>query len=297
MKTGFDALPHLETYFRDLGNPDPDVLEVLKSIDTIRVALDSPADWSADLFLLSALDPFQSDFDRRQVEERASEITAACSRCLREALWLRDHLPTHWEGKFQRGGRRFVEKNLAIPELKRLQRALEARPLDESRVRRALEKLALANALSGSDDPETGFIAPDPVHQPTLLLRHWIAQRLLVERFTEIGLDRTLQMLHEKWLRLRAERAKPDGADGELLADMRRLIGHFFEKQGPTDLTADGPRRWSVTGELGEVLGWLSEKADGRYELIDEWGLPVAYHVRRQRNNELVDIFGLSVSE
>lgn len=274
MKTTFDPLPHLETYFKDIGNPNPDPLEVLKAVDTVRVALDSP-EWSTDLFLLSCL---EVEGNRRD----PGELAVATRRCVEESLWLRDHLPSPWKERIGRGEKKFIEKNLALPELKKLSRTLHQDEISVARVQRSLEKLVIAAPLGSSG----------PLHQPTMILRHVLAQRLLVHQLFQEGLDKTLDLLHKKWLDLRAKDHVP--AD-KLLEEMKALISKVYSASPDLKIAATGAGQWSILGEVGEVLGWLHQGPGARYELTDEYGLPVAYHVRRNQKSDFIDDFGLSI--
>lgn len=261
-------------YFKDIGNPNPDPLEVLKAVDTVRLALDTP-EWSTDLFLLSCL---EVEGDRRDI----GELAAATRRCVEESLWLRDHLPSPWNERIGRGEKKFIEKNLALPELKKLSRSLHQDDASITRVQRSLEKLVIAAPLGSSG----------PLHQPTMILRHILAQRLLVHQLFQEGLDRTLDLLHKKWLDLRA---KDQIAPDKLFEEMKALINKVYNSNPDLKVAATAPGQWSVLGEVGEVLGWLQQSSGGRYELTDEYGLPVAYHVRRNQKSDFIDDFGLSI--
>lgn len=278
VKLNFDPLPFLIAYFQDSENPNPALEDVLSAIAVVRAGLDSPTDWSDRAFMNFCLDPATGLL-------KIDELRTAVDRCLNESVWLRDRLPSP-RGRSSSGQRRFLDKALALPELKRLARTLRDDNPDPARVTKELDRLTSIPTLDYVVDE-----AVIPIHQPAMILRHALAQRLLVRHLQTQGLDKTLAALHAKWETV--EQTLPSSSD--LRDEMIKLIRQAYEdKHDAISVQADGRRSWSVLGDLGEILGWLHEGPRG-YELRDEWGLPVAFHVRRAgaARGELVDTMGL----
>lgn len=286
----FDPVPHLESYFRDLNNPNPDFYEILRAMEIIRRGLDSPTDWSNDEFLVTCLvHPGQPDHG-----SSPEELQSAVARCLEETLWLRTRLPG--AERFNSGQRRFYDKAFAIDELKRLRRTLQSKA-DQARVEATFLKLFAVTPLDTAysrEDWDLLHAGGKPastfsLNQPVMILRHVLAQRLLLERFLNLGLAQTLDLLQAKWDQLLADRAEL-AKKKPVRSEMEKVIRRLFDEANPR-LDPAGHRRWSVTGDAGDILGWLHETTPGSYEIVDEWGLPVAFHSPHRDTFSFNDLF------